>query len=84
MIVSHDDMEYSGVVTDVIRTLKGLDHFILQIWVDNTEIPFTVYDNDDLEFLHESIRITSNSENTVTWVLYGIIMTFKVTGYVAP
>lgn len=81
-VVSHD-FEYSGIILDVIETLVHLDKYILQIWVDSTEIPFTVYDCDKIEFLQESIKITG-SDNTITWILYGIVMCMKVTSNATP
>lgn len=79
MIVSHEDIDYSGVIGNVIETLDGLDRYILRIWVDSTEIPFTIFDDDKIEFLQESIKVTSSDGGTITWILYGIIMTLKVT-----
>jgi len=75
-VVAHNDIAYSGVVNDVIETLKDQDQFVLKIWVDSTEIPFTATDDDEVEFLHESIKITT--EHRVRWILYGIIMVFEV------
>ena len=81
MIKSYD-IEYSGVVTDVINTLSRIEEtlnpFVLKIWVDGTEIPFTVTDDDTIEFLQESIKITYSNGHKVVWLLYGIIMVLEV------
>ena len=78
MIVSHDEIEYSGIIQDVIKTLKGKKSFFLHIWVDGTEIPYMATEMDDIEFLHESIKISH--DDSATWILYGIIMVFRVVG----
>ena len=79
MIISHD-IDYSGVVSDVIQHLKSMDVFILKVWIDNTEIPFEGTDDDDIEFLQQAIKITKGKETV--WILYGVIRTFKVLGNV--
>ena len=83
-VISYEDIEYSGIIGDVIKTLSKLDNYILRIWVDGTEIPYRVFDEDTIEFLHESIKITDAESKSITWILYGIIMSFKVVTNVTP
>ena len=78
MIIKHDEIDYSGVVSNVIEHIKTKSIWVMNIWTDGAEIPFTATDNDVVEFLEESVKITKGQEST--WILYGIIMTFKVTG----
>jgi len=85
-VIAYEDIEYSGIINDVIDSLSNLDKYILRIWVDGTEIPFSVFHDDEIEFLHESVKITSTegSTKTISWILYGIIMSFKVTTNATP
>lgn len=85
-VIAYDDIEYSGIIQNVIETLSELDRYIVRIWVDGTEIPYWVFDDDTIEFLHESIKITKveKGTKTTTWILYGIIMSFEVVTNVAP
>ena len=76
MICHIKDFEYSHVISDVISELLKADNFVMQIWVDGTELPFTVTDEEDVEFLKEAIKISH--EHSTEWVLYGIIRSIKV------
>lgn len=84
-VISYEDIQYSGIILNVIETLSEMDKFVLRIWVDGTEVPYTIFGDDEIEFLHESVKITTIQDRTkkVTWVLYGIIMSFEVTTNVA-
>ena len=75
MIISHD-IQYSGIIKDVIDVLEGMDSFTLKIWVDGSEIPFKVDESSDIEFLEESVKISNDTG--FTWILYGIIMVIRV------
>ena len=75
MIISHD-IQYSGIIRDVIDVLKGMDSFTLKIWVDGSEVPFKIDETSDIEFLEESVKISNDTG--FTWILYGIIMVIRV------
>ena len=76
MIQSYDEIEYSDIIKDVISTLKSSEKFILKIWVDGSEVPFKIGEVADIEFLKESVKISS--DEGFTWILYGIIMVIQV------
>lgn len=76
MIKYYDDIEYSHVLLDVIDTLQNAEQFLMQVWVDGTEMPFTIDDDNDVEFLKDALKVSNNGETT--WILYGIIMAIRV------
>ena len=76
MIKYYEDIEYSHILSDVIATLEDAELFMMQVWVDGTEVPFTIDDEDDIEFLKDALKISNNGKTT--WILYGIIMAIRV------
>ena len=85
-VVYYDNIEYSGIIQNVVETLSEMEKYVLRIWVDGTEVPYLIFGDDEIEFLHESVKITTVEDRTrkITWILYGIIMSFEVTTNVAP
>lgn len=75
MIISYD-IQYSGIIRDVIDVLEDMDSFTLKIWVDGSEVPFKIDETSDIEFLEESVKISNDTG--FTWILYGIIMVIRV------
>lgn len=76
MIKYYEDIEYSHILEDVINTLLNAEQFIMKVWVDGSEVPFTIDDSNDVEFLKEALKVSRDNETT--WILYGIIMAIRV------
>lgn len=78
MISKCDDCEYTVTIADLMVTLSELEYFYVQFWINNVEIPITVFDDADIKFLQESIRVDDGSK--IQYILYDMITHMEVTG----
>ena len=78
MISKCDDCEYTFTIADLMVTLSELEHFFVQFWINSVEIPVTVFDDADIKFLQESIRVDDGSK--IQYILYDMITHIEVTG----
>ena len=78
MISKCDDCEYTVTIADLMVTLSELEHFFVQFWINSVEIPVTVFDDADIKFLQESIRVDDGSK--IQYILYDMITHIEVTG----
>ena len=78
MISKCDDCEYTVTIADLMVTLSELEHFYVQFWINNVEIPVTVFDDANIKFLQESIRVDDGSK--IQYILYDMITHIEVTG----
>lgn len=78
MISKCDDCEYTFTIADLMVTLSELEHFFVQFWINNVEIPVTVFDDADIKFLQESIRVDDGSK--IQYILYDMITHIEVNG----
>ena len=76
MISVCDDCEYSTLVADLILKLNEYDKFKLNIWVNNTELPFVFNQTWDFHFLQEGIRVSKH--DVVIYILYDLISLIDV------
>lgn len=76
-MISYDSKcNYSHVISDVISELVASEVYVIQVWVDGSELPFTSDNDGDIVFLKEAMKITH--DHTVEWILYGTIRSIKV------
>lgn len=78
MISKCDDCEYTVTIADLMVTLSELEHFFVQFWINSVEIPVTVFDDADIKFLQESIRVDDGSK--IQYILYDMITHIEVNG----
>ncbi len=80
MISKCEDCEYTVTIADLMVTLSELEHFFVQFWINSVEIPVTVFDDADIKFLQESIRVDDG--DSIQYILYDMITHIEVKGNV--
>ena len=78
MISKCDDCEYTVTIADLMVTISNMEHFYVQFWINNVELPITIAYDDDIKFLQESIRV--ENYQGVQYILYDMITYIRVNG----